>query len=66
MVAVKIKDGVKTELKIIRTINNKRQRPNAEKRHEDQDDQNSFQDKFGMINSKDLEWLAWNCRSWNN
>ena len=66
MVAVKIKDGVKTEFKVMRTINNNRQRPDAEKRHEDHDDQNRFLDKFRMINSKDLEWLAWNWRSWNN
>ena len=46
MVAEKENDGIKTEYKIMRTVNNNRQRPDAEKRHEDQDDQNKFQDKF--------------------
>ena len=59
-------NGIKTEFKIIRTVNNNRKRPDAEKRHEDKNPSNKFLDKFGILNSKDLEWLAWNWRSWNN
>ena len=66
MVAEKMINGIKTEFKIMRTVNNNRQRPDAEKRHEDQDASNKFLDKFGILNSKDLEWLACNWRSWNN
>ena len=35
MVAEKENDGIKTEYKIMRTVNNSRQRPDAEKRHEE-------------------------------
>ena len=66
MVAEKENDGIKTEYKIMRTVNNNRQRLDAEKRHEEIDGPNIFQDKFGILNAKDLEWLGWNWRSWNN
>ena len=66
MVAEKMINGIRTEFKIMRTVNNNRQRPDAEKRHEEIDCQNKFEDKFGILNAKDLEWLGWNWRSWNN
>ena len=59
-------NGQKTVLKIRRTENRNRQRPNAEERHGDEDFVSRLGYKLGLINPKDLEWLAWNWRSWNN
>lgn len=58
------KNEKKTSIEIQRTENNTRQRPNAGQRYVTNganEDDNS-QNKLKLINSKDLEWLAWNWR----
>ena len=51
--------------KIRRTDNNKRVRPNAERRHLGSLNglgDSSQDNRLNLINMKDLEWLAWNWR----
>ena len=43
-----------------------RQRPNGSNRHQDGSDLDDDRDKLGLVNQKDLEWLAWNWRLMND
>ena len=51
---------------IMRTQNNNRLRPDGSERYRYVDEQSESNDKLNLINKKDLEWLAWNWRAWNN
>ena len=63
MTAVKTnKDGVTLVRKIRRTVNNKRQRPQAQMRHQDGGRTLAEFDSLNLLNGKHLEWLAWNWR----
>ena len=66
MVAVVKNNGItKREIKVRRTENNKRSRPNPEERSGFC--KNDFvNDEFNLLNNKDLEWLAWNWRLLHN
>ena len=66
MTAERLSEGQVQVFKIMRTENKNRLRPNAEVRHMDGDSVDKLNDKLGLFNPKDLEWLAWNWRSWNN
>ena len=66
MVAEKNLKGAMRVLKIMRTENKNRKRPNATSRHADADQSSQQIDALQLINPKDLEWLAWNWRGWNN
>ena len=52
--------------KILRTENKNRQRPDPESRFVDQESVDMHMDQLKLLNPKDLEWLAWNWRAWNN
>ena len=56
-------NGTVTKVEIRRSDNNDRKRPNGEHRHSIMStDDISDLDKLKLLNSKDLEWLAWNWR----
>ena len=66
MTVTKYVDGADRIFKIKRTDNKNRGRPNASERFISYNASNDKFDKLGLINSKDLEWIAWNWRAWNN
>ena len=55
-------DGTVKKWKIQRTKYNNRRRPDADARHHYDGVGQKIEDKFGLFNNKDLEWLAWNWR----
>ena len=59
-------EEVEEEIPIKRTLDNKRQRTDSEKRHQENSVSKIRSNNLGLFNNKDLEWLAWNWRSWNN
>ena len=66
MVAEITKDGITLVFKIMRTQNKNRQRPDAELRHQELEEGHLNENQLGLLNPKDLEWLGWNWRGWNN
>ena len=60
------REGIVEQTTIRRTDDNKRSRPDAEKRQELSHSNDLNHDKLNLINNKDLEWLAWNWRAWIN
>ena len=66
MVAEITKDGITLVFKIMRTQNKNRQRPDAEMRHQELEEGHFNENQLELLNPKDLEWLGWNWRGWNN
>ena len=66
MTAEKKGNGVSRVFGLVRTQDNVRERPNGQNRHQDGSDLDEDRDKLGLINQKDLEWLAWNWRLMND
>ena len=61
------KDGtIEGTLKIKRTDNRIRQRANADSRQKGDEVVVGGENDLKLFNVKDLEWLAWNFRAWNN
>ena len=58
---VKNDDGTIKQIPVRRTEKNKRERPNANLR-QSTGIEKRYDDKLKLLNSKDLEWLAWNWR----
>ena len=66
MVAIIKNNGtVVREVKVRRSVNNKRQRPNPEVRLGQGSDSHA-NSQLNLLNNKDLEWLAWNWRLQQN
>ena len=60
-------EGKEVFINIVRTKNKNRQRPQADSRHKDHDYKDLREsDELKLFNPKDLEWLAWNWRGWQN
>ena len=49
-------------IKIRRTKDNQRNRPNAQNRHDPPSDENLFYKSLHFVNATDLEWLSLNYR----
>ena len=62
---VKLEDGTTKLIKINRKKTNKRMRPNPEERFRELGNEVANLDVLNLINSKDLEWMAWNWRTMN-
>ena len=60
------KNGAVEEHNILRTENKNRKRAKGSKRHKDYAQDLDTSDVLKLLNNKDLEWLAWNWRGWNN
>lgn len=60
------KDGQLIVVSISRTENKNRKRPDAEKRHINNGTIKKENDRLGLINNKNLEWLSWNWRLVND
>ena len=50
----------------MRTQNKNRQRPDPELRHQGLEEGQLIENQLELLNPKDLEWLGWNWRGWNN
>lgn len=60
------KDGQLIIVSISRTENKNRKRPDAKNRHNYNGTIENENDRLGLINNKNLEWLAWNWRLVND
>ena len=58
MAECKTTEKTSYEVKIVRTIDNKRQRANPEYRFQDNKGISGFEDRLNLVNQKDIEWLA--------
>ena len=53
----------KEEIVIHRTDNKERNRPNAEKRHNQRMEMDTSASILDLVDKRDFEWLAWNYRT---
>ena len=60
------KDGITLVSIIMGTQNKNRQRPGAELRQQELEGGHLNENQLELLNPKDLGWLGWNWRGWNN
>lgn len=62
----RLKDGTIEKVQIERANQNIRERPDGKNRHAEIAEKHKNFDSLRLLNSKDLEWLAWNWRAYKN